>query len=327
MRTDAPPRPCAARALAARYRDQRRDRLRPGRRRARLPAQRPRRVDRASRATPASGSPATPASPTAATRVLEAAGARRDAHRPRHPHRARRARRRRRANGSSGARALGLHFEVCPSSNVHTGAVASLAEHPIRRDARGGPLGLVLDRQPADVGRDAQRRAAARRTAHRAAPSHELAATDARRGRGVVPARRRCARRRRRRCGLGRAVVGSAGPLDASATRLSSARPRSHRFEPRQVDLPERLFQRGDVDAAAIDVDLEALGDDHLQLALLAGVVNFSWTLRPPIRVSRSKPAVVSESVVCARLPAMSIRPETPETSLILMWMWLPAVP
>ncbi len=31
------------------------------------------------------------------------------------------------------ARRLGLHFEVCPSSNVHTGAVASLAEHPIGR--------------------------------------------------------------------------------------------------------------------------------------------------------------------------------------------------
>lgn len=29
------------------------------------------------------------------------------------------------------ARARGLHFEVCPSSNVHTGAVATLAEHPI----------------------------------------------------------------------------------------------------------------------------------------------------------------------------------------------------
>ena len=29
------------------------------------------------------------------------------------------------------ARRLGLHFEVCPTSNVHTGAVASLAEHPI----------------------------------------------------------------------------------------------------------------------------------------------------------------------------------------------------
>jgi adenosine deaminase len=29
------------------------------------------------------------------------------------------------------ARALGLHFEVCPSSNVHTGAFASIAEHPI----------------------------------------------------------------------------------------------------------------------------------------------------------------------------------------------------
>lgn len=30
------------------------------------------------------------------------------------------------------ARGLGLHFEVCPSSNVHTGAVASLEVHPIR---------------------------------------------------------------------------------------------------------------------------------------------------------------------------------------------------
>ena len=30
------------------------------------------------------------------------------------------------------ARERGLHFEVCPSSNVHTGAVASLAVHPIR---------------------------------------------------------------------------------------------------------------------------------------------------------------------------------------------------
>lgn len=28
-------------------------------------------------------------------------------------------------------RATGLHLEMCPSSNVHTGAVASLAEHPI----------------------------------------------------------------------------------------------------------------------------------------------------------------------------------------------------
>ena len=36
------------------------------------------------------------------------------------------------------ARALGLHFEVCPSSNVHTGAFASLAEHPIRRMLEAG---------------------------------------------------------------------------------------------------------------------------------------------------------------------------------------------
>jgi len=30
------------------------------------------------------------------------------------------------------ARELGLHFEVCPSSNVHTGAARSLATHPLR---------------------------------------------------------------------------------------------------------------------------------------------------------------------------------------------------
>ena len=31
------------------------------------------------------------------------------------------------------ARAAHLHFEVCPSSNVHTGAVRSIDEHPIRK--------------------------------------------------------------------------------------------------------------------------------------------------------------------------------------------------
>ena len=31
------------------------------------------------------------------------------------------------------ARELGLHFEVCPSSNVHTGAAPSLVAHPLRR--------------------------------------------------------------------------------------------------------------------------------------------------------------------------------------------------
>jgi adenosine deaminase len=36
------------------------------------------------------------------------------------------------AEWTARARELGLHFEVCPSSNVHTGAVASLAVHPIR---------------------------------------------------------------------------------------------------------------------------------------------------------------------------------------------------
>jgi len=36
------------------------------------------------------------------------------------------------------ARALGLHFEVCPSSNVHTGATPSLARHPLRRMLAAG---------------------------------------------------------------------------------------------------------------------------------------------------------------------------------------------
>jgi len=36
------------------------------------------------------------------------------------------------------ARELGLHFEVCPSSNVHTGATASLATHPLPRMRSAG---------------------------------------------------------------------------------------------------------------------------------------------------------------------------------------------
>jgi len=36
------------------------------------------------------------------------------------------------------ARSLGLHFEVCPSSNVHTGAYRSVAEHPIRAMVESG---------------------------------------------------------------------------------------------------------------------------------------------------------------------------------------------
>ena len=36
------------------------------------------------------------------------------------------------------ARELGLHFEVCPSSNVHTGAAASLPAHPLRRMFEAG---------------------------------------------------------------------------------------------------------------------------------------------------------------------------------------------
>jgi len=36
------------------------------------------------------------------------------------------------------ARELGLHFEVCPSSNVHTGAAASLAAHPLKRMLAAG---------------------------------------------------------------------------------------------------------------------------------------------------------------------------------------------
>jgi adenosine deaminase len=36
------------------------------------------------------------------------------------------------------ARELGLHFEVCPSSNIHTGAAPSLAAHPIREMLAAG---------------------------------------------------------------------------------------------------------------------------------------------------------------------------------------------
>lgn len=36
------------------------------------------------------------------------------------------------------ARELGLHFEVCPTSNLHTGAVTSLRTHPIREMVEAG---------------------------------------------------------------------------------------------------------------------------------------------------------------------------------------------
>ena len=36
------------------------------------------------------------------------------------------------------ARTLGLHFEVCPTSNVHTGTVPSIARHPLRAMAEAG---------------------------------------------------------------------------------------------------------------------------------------------------------------------------------------------
>ena len=36
------------------------------------------------------------------------------------------------------ARAMGLHFEVCPSSNVHTGNAESVAKHPIRQMVDAG---------------------------------------------------------------------------------------------------------------------------------------------------------------------------------------------
>jgi len=36
------------------------------------------------------------------------------------------------------ARELGLHFEVCPSSNIHTGNARSIAEHPIRAMVAAG---------------------------------------------------------------------------------------------------------------------------------------------------------------------------------------------
>jgi adenosine deaminase len=44
------------------------------------------------------------------------------------------------------AKALGLHLEVCPTSNVHTGAAASIATHPITALWRAGvSLGLNTD--------------------------------------------------------------------------------------------------------------------------------------------------------------------------------------
>ncbi len=36
------------------------------------------------------------------------------------------------------AKRLGLHFEVCPTSNVHTGISASIAEHPLREMVAAG---------------------------------------------------------------------------------------------------------------------------------------------------------------------------------------------
>lgn len=36
------------------------------------------------------------------------------------------------------AKRLGLHFEVCPTSNVHTGVSASLADHPLREMVAAG---------------------------------------------------------------------------------------------------------------------------------------------------------------------------------------------
>ena len=42
------------------------------------------------------------------------------------------------ANWIDAARVRGLHFEVCPSSNVHTGAFASLAAHPIKAMVEAG---------------------------------------------------------------------------------------------------------------------------------------------------------------------------------------------
>ena len=44
------------------------------------------------------------------------------------------------------ARVRGAHFEVCPTSNVHTGAAASIAEHPITALWRAGlSVGLNTD--------------------------------------------------------------------------------------------------------------------------------------------------------------------------------------
>ena len=57
----------------------------------------------------------------------------RDAHRPRRPPASHDTR-----QTCERARALGLHLEVCPTSNVHTGAARSLAAHPLHAMLQAG---------------------------------------------------------------------------------------------------------------------------------------------------------------------------------------------
>lgn len=88
------------------------------------------------------------------------------------------------------ARALGLQLRGLPEQQrPHRRIrVAGGASDP--RHGRGRPRGLVLDRQPADVGRHAQRRTG--RGARAAELEHcSVCADDARRRRRVVPAERR----------------------------------------------------------------------------------------------------------------------------------------
>ena len=46
--------------------------------------------------------------------------------------------------------------------------------------------------------------------------------------------------------------------------------------------LPHGRVHRVHADAGAVDIDFEALGDDHLQRAPLPALVNFSCIDRPP---------------------------------------------
>ena len=92
------------------------------------------------------------------------------------------------------ARGMGLHFEVCPSSNVHTGAVKSLEEHPIWDMLVSGLSVSCSTDNRLMSGVTLTSELEALRDAHRL-HQPRARAPDARRGRRIVPARRRAQRR------------------------------------------------------------------------------------------------------------------------------------